>query len=89
LTEKAGERGAAAEDVSLHLCEGYAELPRDLIVGDLLKMKEHQRHPLVIRQLFQGLVDAGAPLLRRQTEQRILPFVRKINRLVIRLPMSS
>jgi hypothetical protein len=49
LTEKAGERGAAAEDVGLYLRERYAESPRDLIVRKLLKVKKHQRHPLVIR----------------------------------------
>ena len=66
------QRGAGAADIGLHLGQGDPQSQRDLLVGKLIEVIEHERHSLMLRQTPQRIVDHDALLFRAQVrEQRV------------------
>jgi hypothetical protein len=51
------QRRARTLDIRLHLWKRDLQLFRDLLVGHLLEVIQHERNPLVLRELAQSLLN--------------------------------
>jgi len=78
---------SSAENVGLDLGEGDAQPVRDVLIGHLLVMIQHQRNALMIGQALERLLH---PLLRAESQRRIAaaraPYVVHVVPLLVESP---
>ena len=70
--ERLSEGHPGTEDIGFYLAEGNPQFLRNFVVRHLFKVKQDQRHALMLRQSLQGPADPFLPLLGIEVPDKII-----------------